>query len=54
MQYQKLTGEQRRIRAARLRRNHIVCELMAKDKSLTSREALSMAYRLMRKGRKRK
>lgn len=48
MQMQKLTKEQLRMKRWRDRRNHIVCQLLAKDKRLLRREALEIANKRMR------
>lgn len=48
MQYQKLTGEQKRIRKWRIKRNKLVCKLRDKDHSLTPDEALRKANAILR------
>lgn len=48
MQYQKLTAEQKRVRKWRMKRNKLVCQLMDKDKTITSADALRQASKMMR------
>jgi len=48
MQYHKLTPSQRNIKRWRARRNHLVAELLAKDKMLMRAEALRIANKMMR------
>lgn len=47
MGIQKLTNEERKIKNWRERRNRLVSQLLAKDKHLTSDEALKMANKKM-------
>jgi hypothetical protein len=47
MQFQKLSREQRSLKRWRLKRNHLVCQLMDKDKHLSGAEALKIANRKM-------
>jgi hypothetical protein len=48
MQYQRLTAEQKKIRNWRSRRNHLVCDLLAKNPHMTRQEALTLANKKMR------
>lgn len=45
MNYQKLTGEQKRIRNWRIRRNRIASKLMEADPKLLTMEAIRLATR---------
>lgn len=47
MQWKKMTSGQKKIHRLRLRRNHLVSELMAKDRFLTAGEANRIVRRML-------
>lgn len=47
MQNQKLTNEQRNIRQWRIRRNHLICELLTKNPMMLRAEALQRANQVL-------
>jgi len=48
MHFTKLTEGQRKVKRWRLQRNHIVSDLMAKDRFLTAEQANKIAKRMLR------
>ena len=48
MHFTKLTEVQRKVKRWRLQRNHIVSDLMAKDRFLTAEQANKIAKRMLR------
>ncbi len=49
MQYKRLDNRQRKARNWQLARNHLVCELLAKNPKMLSAEALKRANQIMRR-----
>lgn len=54
MRYTKLTFKQKRIKNWRSKRNHLVCQILDSDKSISREDALSAANRQLKKTKGRK